>query len=69
MEECSRPVMEETEDDFNFRKLGNVSKHIILCGERKRRKKRITRRIKEEELLLVLSVKQRTQSSSHSFLQ
>jgi len=40
MEECSRPVMEETEEDFNFRKLGNVSKHIILCGERKRRKKK-----------------------------
>jgi hypothetical protein len=26
-------------EDFNFGKLGNVSKQIILCGERKRRKK------------------------------
>jgi len=39
MEECRRPVMEETDEDFNFGKLGKFSKQIILCGERKRRKK------------------------------
>jgi len=39
MEECSRLVMEETEEYFNFGKLGKLPKQIILCGERKRRKK------------------------------
>jgi len=69
MEECSRPVMEETGRRFQLRKNGNGFKANNSLWIKKKEGKRITRRHTEEELLLALFVKQLTQSSSHSFFQ
>jgi len=34
MEECCSPVMKETEEDFNFGKLGEVSKQFFVEKEK-----------------------------------